>query len=249
MGTVIGTKADVERIAAHGRTSLMMAEARGGDIAAAAAARLGPAMAEVDAAATARKAAHDLVDTLWAAVVAEEAASDKGIGVVRDMMWNELGRPRRSPYFDQVFPGGVTTYTDVDVRKKALMMQVLRSRILSGAAPGLGTAVRAEWAADIETLRTSLDKAVAALLPAEAAASVADAAYRLAARLLQMRLRAFKQDLENLGVSKAHIFEIIPDAGPSTASSSSKPTNGSGPPPAGQPAPSTGLPTDTNKAA
>ena len=248
MPTIIGSKADVGQIEEHIREAQLNGLARGGDIAAAAEARLGSAIADIDAAAAARKAAVDEAARLRAALMAQDAKTDPGIAVIRDLMWNALGRPRQSTHLDQVFPGGVKTYTGVDPRQKPLLMQVLKSRILACAAPALSPAVRAGWAADVEALRVAHDKAVAALLPAEAAAHVTEVGYRMAARAAQPRLRAFKQDLENLGLSKTHIFEIIPDATPATSGNAGK-TNGNGDPPARESTRTTGPMTDAGKAA
>jgi hypothetical protein len=55
--------------------------------------------------------------------------------------------------------------------------------------------------------------AVEAHRPTEAAAVVAEAAYRSAVRGGHARLRSFKRDLKNLGLTEAQIHEIIPDAG------------------------------------
>jgi hypothetical protein len=45
----------------------------------------------------------------------------------------------------------------------------------------------------------------------EAAANIAEQAYRAAVRTAHSRLGAFKRDLKNLGLTEAQIHEIIPD--------------------------------------
>jgi hypothetical protein len=82
---------------------LRAALARGGDIADAANARLAPAVAAIDAAVALRRSTDDAEATAWAAVLAEDSKSDSAIGAIRDAMWNALGRPRQSPFLDQVF--------------------------------------------------------------------------------------------------------------------------------------------------
>ncbi|MDI3286838.1 hypothetical protein [Polyangium sp. 15x6] len=48
--------------------------------------------------------------------------------------------------------------------------------------------------------------------PVEAARVVAEAGYRAAVRGAHTRLKNFKRDLKNLGLTEAQIHEIIPDA-------------------------------------
>ena len=129
-------------------------------------------MAAIDSALALKKSADETAATAWAAVLAEDAKSDVGIGAVRDAMWNSLGRTRQSSYLDQVFPGGVSVYTSGDPSRQPVLMQVLRSRILSAAAPQWTEAQRSGWAAEIEALRVPYDAAIQAHRPAEAAAAV-----------------------------------------------------------------------------
>lgn len=68
------------------------------------------------------------------------------------------------------------------------------------------------WATQVEAARKSYATAVETHRPTEAAAHVAATGYRAAVRTGQARLRAFKRDLQNLGMSEAQIHEIIPDA-------------------------------------
>src|SRR5215831_5992859 len=133
MGEVIGAKANVGRIEEHVRRSLRAALARSGAVAQAAEARLGPSVAAIDTAASQRGAAFEAEKVAWAAVLAEDVNSDTGIGKLRDAMWNSLGRPRPCPTLDQIFPGGVATYTSGDPRGQPVLMQVLRSRVLSAS--------------------------------------------------------------------------------------------------------------------
>ena len=224
MGEVIGARADVARIEDHVRRALRTALARGADIAAEAEKRLSPAVAAIDSALALKRSADETEATAWAAVLAEDTKSDVGIGAVRDAMWNELGRARQSPYLEQVFPGGVSVYTSGNPSDQPVLMQVLRSRILSAAAPQWTDAQRTGWAAEIEALRVPYDAAVQAHRPTEAAALVATQAYRAAVHTGQARLRAFKRDLLSLGLTDPQIHEIIPDA--ATGSSAAKPPDG-----------------------
>lgn len=144
---------------------------------------------------------------------AEDKPSDLTIGTTRDVMWGALGRPKQSPSMDEVFPDGIGTYTDGDPRGQPLLMQVLHARILSASAPQWSAAQKAVWAAEIEARRVPYAAAVEALRPVEAAATVADAAFRATVRGAATRLRAYKRDLQNLGLTEAQIHVIIPDAG------------------------------------
>ena len=229
MGEVIGPKADVARIEDHVRRALRAAVARGEEVAQAAQGRLAPAVAAIDVAAAAHRVAADAEAEAWAAVLAEDAKSDLAIGSVRDAMWAALGRPRGSQPLEQVFPEGVRTYTSGDPRMQPVLMQVLRARVLTAAAPQWSKEMRDGWAATIETLRASYAAAVDAHRPAEANATVAEVAYRASVRSGQAALASFKRDLKSLGLSEAQIHDIIPDA--------TKPATGGAPVPPAPPAP------------
>jgi hypothetical protein len=182
MGEVINANASVARIEDHVRRALRTAVARGDEIGRAAESRLAPAVAGIDAAIVLQRSASETEATAWAAVLAEDAKSDRGIGALRDEMWNALGRPRPSPDMDQVFPGGVSVYTSGDPRQQPVLMEILKSRILSAAAPRWTEEMRKGWVAEIEALRATYEAAVAAHRPAEAAEMVADVGYRTAVR-------------------------------------------------------------------
>jgi hypothetical protein len=220
MGEVISPKADIARVEQHIRTAYERAIARGGEIAAAAEARIGPAVAAINAAVAVRDPANKAESASWALVLAEDAKSDPGIGSVRDAMWNALGRPKQSTHLDEVFPGGISTYTAGDPRGQPLLMQVLQSRILSASAPQWSDEKRKGWATEIEVLRVPYHAAVEAYRPAEAAALIAETGYRAAVRSGHARLRTFKRDLKSLGLTEAQIHEIIPDAGSGRSSGS-----------------------------
>ena len=153
MGVVIKAKADVSRIEEHVRQALRTARARGGEEADAAEARLGPAVAAIDAAAAAFGPAREAEADAWAVVLAEDAKSDIGIKNLRDEMWQALGRPRRSVYLQQVFPDGVATYTAGDPTQQPILMQTLQSRLQGAVAPQWSEAQREAWVARIEVLR------------------------------------------------------------------------------------------------
>lgn len=214
MGELISATAAAERIEDHIRTAFDKGTGRGGDIAAAADARLKLAVASIDAAVILRDAADKTERAAWTLVLVEDARSDPGIGSVRDAMYNALGRPKQSAELDRVFPGGIGTYTAGDPSGQPLLMQVLCSRILAGSAPQWPEAMRQGWAAEIEALRVPYHAAVEAHRPVEAAAVVALAGYRAAVRAGHARLTSYKRDLKNLGLTEAQIHDIIPDAGP-----------------------------------
>jgi hypothetical protein len=212
MAELISARADVGRIEDHVRRAWRAAQARGGEIAEAGAGRLGPAVASIDAAIALQQSTEDAEAIAWSQVLAEDAKSDELIGSVRDAMWNAIGRTRQNPALDQVFPGGVRTYTSGDPRAQPVLMQVLESRITAAAAPQWTDAMKQGWAAQVEAARKSYAATVEAHRPTEAAAQVATMGYRAAVRTGQARLHAFKRDLQNLGLSETQIHEVIPDA-------------------------------------
>lgn len=225
MGELISARADVARIEDHVRRALRAARARGGDVAEAAEARLAPAVTAIDSALALLTPARETEAVAWAAVLAEDAKSDDGIKGVRDAMWNALGRPRQSPYMDHVFPGGVTTYTAGNPTGKPTLMKILLSRLSTVSAPQWSKAQCEGWAAQIETLRQPYELAVETHRPTEAAVTIAEVGYRSAVRDAQARLRAFKRDLLNQGLTEPQTHEIIPDASATTPGTPSKAPN------------------------
>jgi len=213
MATTIHATARSAKVEETVRETLRRATARGGAVAAAAQSRLGEPLAAVDTAVATDRAAHATAATALAGVMAEKAKCDGAIGVVRDAMWNALDRPRAHPAMDAVFPSGMKAYTTGNPTEQPVMMQVLHSRILSGAAPQWTREMLDGWAATIDGLRTSLLAAVEAHRPARAAASVAHLAYRSAVRTAHARLADFKRDLKSMGQTEAQIGDLIPDAG------------------------------------
>lgn len=213
MGEVISSGADVARIDEHIHAAHDNAVARGGDIAAAAVDRLGPAIAAIDGASLLLQSARKTASAAWVLVLAQDTKADTGIGGVRDAMWNALGRPRQSPHMDEVYPGGVGIYTSGDPRGQPLLMKILHARILSAAAPQWAMISRQAWAAEVEALQVPYAAAVEAHRPAEASETVADAGYRAAVRSGHSRLGSFKRDLKSLGMTETQIHELIPDDG------------------------------------
>jgi len=212
MGELIAATAEISRVEEHIRDSYKMGLARGGEIGDAAKTRLASAVASIDASKTLLASANDAESAAWATVVAIDGDADVGIGAIRDEMWNALGRPRQSSHMDEVFPEGIGTYTSGDPRGQPVLMQVLAARIRASSAPQWSDAQRNAWAARVEALCAPYAAAVETYRPVEAAATVAQAAYRAAVRGGHVRLRSFKRDLKSLGLSEAQIHEIIPDA-------------------------------------
>jgi len=212
MGEVISSSANIDRIAEHVAQALQNGVARGGDIAAACKNRLETSQLAIENARTLHHAAEQAESAAWVIVLAKDNDADIAIGSVRDEMWNALGRPRQSPHMDEVFPGGVSTYTAGDPSHQPILMQILQSRITSASAPQWTDAKRTAWVATIEASRLPYKAAVDAHQPAEAAATVALAGYRAAVRGAHARLKSLKRDLKSLGLSEAQIHEIIPDA-------------------------------------
>ena len=249
MGEVIGPNAKLSRVADHVRRTLITAVARGGEIGKAAEDRLSEAVAKIDAATAMQRTAQEAEAKAWAAVLAEDARSDSAILALRETMWNVLGRPRAGYEMDEVFPGGASVYTAVDPRKQPVLMQILQSRILSSSASRWTEAMRKEWAAQVVALRAPFEAALAAHRPAEAATTVADFSYRSAVRTAHARLRIYKRDLMNIGMTDAQIHEIIPDASATTSGAAARRPNDEGPRPgSGAPAPGTSSATGTGHA-
>ena len=225
--SIISRTAEITKIEDHIRRASVNADAYGPEVAAAGQARLGPAIADIDAALAARGPAAAAETAAWAAVLREDEKSRVRVGIVRDAIWGALGRPHRSHHMTQVFPGGVATYTSGDPRRQPLLMSVLESLIAGCGAPSLTEEQRQGWIADIATARKAFEAALEKHRPTEAPAAIAEAKYRAAVRAGYDQLCSFKRDLETLGLSKAQIFDVIPDGG-KTAAKAAKADAGKG---------------------
>lgn len=212
MGAVIDAGAALERIEAHVRKAEENARLREGEIAAEAAARLGPALTLLDDSVSVLEAAKTAEATAWVVVLARDEAADRAIGSVRDEGWNALGRPRTHAAMEATYPGGVRTYTAGPPQKQPTIMLVLNDRITKVEAPQWKPEMRSAWIAKIDAARLPYDEALKAHEPLDAALTVAEAGYRAAVRSAHARLTAFKRDLKNLGLTETQIHAIIPDA-------------------------------------
>ena len=217
MAMVIPNNVGLTRIADHICRTLMTATAHGDDVAATARARLATAVANIEAAAAERRATGQAAAAAWARVLAVDARSRVRIGVLRDELWSALGRPRTSPYMLHVFPSGVTLYTAGDPRRRPVLIGILKERLASCPAPALTTEQHQRWAAELEDVRTACEDALDNHRPTAGPAALASSAYRNLVRVGHDQLRIFKRDLQNLSLTKAQIFAIIPDATPTRA--------------------------------
>ncbi|MDI3285886.1 hypothetical protein [Polyangium sp. 15x6] len=212
MGEVIAATGGIERIDEDVHSAYETAIGRGGEVAETAVARLQPGVTAIDNAKVVHEAAKKAESAAWAIVAGIDHDADGLIGSVRDEMWNALGRPKQSTHMDGVYPEGIGTYTAGDPLGQPLLMEVLKARILAAEAPQWPENKRNAWASAIEAKREAYDVAVKAYRPVEAARVVAEAGYRAAVRGAHTRLKNFKRDLKNLGLTEAQIHEIIPDA-------------------------------------
>jgi len=211
MGEVIRPNARTEEIEKDVRTARERGEARGGEIASTATARLSQAVASIDEAIEIRDGAAKAASAAWAGVLAADDGADIQIGSTRDDMWTAVGRVRQSADLDRVYPGGIGTYTSGDPRGQPLLMEVLVSRIRAATAPQWSAEKKSQWANEIEAARVPYAAAVERHRPLDAVEMVAQAGYKAAVRAGLARLVSFKRDLKNLGLTETQIHEIIPD--------------------------------------
>jgi hypothetical protein len=213
MGEMIAANAAVDRVEEYVRESLANGRAAGGEIKAAAEARLAGVVARLDGAKATLKAAAAAEGEAYLPVSAADDAADLIIGAVRDKMWNAIGRVKQHPAMDEVFPGGVGTYAHGDPRTQPVLMTILISRIAAVDAPAAWSAERRQgWAAEVEAARLPLVAALDAYTPMEAALTVAEATFRTRVRAAHSQLVKLKRDLKNHGLTETKIHQIIPDA-------------------------------------
>jgi len=217
MGEVIRITAGGEKIGECGRKTLRVGLALGGDVAAAVQVRLAAPIAALDAASAAQTVAADAAAGASAAIMAQHAKCDDLIFMIHDTMWNLVGRTRNGPEMDQAFPGGVTIYTDCTPHQQAMLIQVLKSRIIAVPCARWSEEARKDWVAQLEARRTEYEATLTAYRPLEATSMVAEAAHKTAVRSVHIGLRALKRDLKTAGYTESQIHEIIPDASPPAA--------------------------------
>lgn len=211
MGTVVRRDAAASVIAGDVRIAYRRAKKRGGEIGDVAEARLGPAVAAIDASEAILKGAVEAEEAAWEVVLARDYDADLVIGAQRDDIFNVIGRAARHPVMDHIYPGGFRIYTSGDPLQQPVLMQVLESRIRSLDSTLLTADKRAELLAALESVRVPFEAAVEAYRPLNAARTVAEASHRATIRTAHARLTAFKRDLKNLGLTEAQIHDIIPD--------------------------------------
>ena len=130
----------------------------------------------------------------------------------RDEVWNTIGRPRESVLMNTLYPGGVGTYTKVDVHDQPTIMQVLVNRLRAAEHPKISAEQRTAWCATIEGVRAPYEAALVPLKAAEAVENVARTAFVDAARVVARGLTRLKRDLKNMDLSETEIHQVIPDA-------------------------------------
>jgi hypothetical protein len=145
MGSSIPRTAGSKRIHETGKKALTAAQARGGDVKAAAEARLGPAVAAMDDNEAQLVKAEAVDEGLHAALLARDSDSDLEIGAVMDEMWNAMGRPNHSIDFNMIVNGGKKDWCAGDPAKQAALMAVLVKNIRGSNHPKLADKKEA-WA-------------------------------------------------------------------------------------------------------
>ena len=230
MATVIGPKANPKRIIQDARHAFRAGQAAGNEVGAMTAKHLEPALADYAAAEAAETSATEAEAVAQAAVKAEETKTKEGVGMVEDVMWNLLGRPRRSALMKLVFPRGSRPYLVGPATERSAMTQILVARL--GDVPTssrITEDTRKGWIEKLEGLRASSEAAVLAHRPLRAAARVARSSRLAAVAAVQAALMALKREMITQGMSEAKIHEVIPDASPRTSSAGGSPET---PPPA-----------------
>jgi hypothetical protein len=212
MGEVVRPGAGREEIRRDVADTVRNADRKGGAVAGEAHAWLDPVVARAVAAESADATATAAVDEAYAQVLTLDDRADSVIKRIRDELWNAIGRARDAAVMKDVFPGGVQTYTDTNVRVQPLLMQVLEGRIAAIDHPAVAPAMRDGWVAAVRAAREPYATAVEALRAAEALDAVTSRTNADAVRALAVALAKLKRAYLNLGLTEAQIHEIIPDA-------------------------------------
>src|SRR5881396_663034 len=170
--------------------------------------RLAAPLARYAAAASADASAREKEAAARTAVLQADENSKDSIRLMKDTMWNLLGRPRRNAQMDHVFPESVNEYLPKAPEEQPMMMRVLVMRLDGISSRRFTEEIRTSWVNRIEDLRVKEEAALAALEPLVVAARVTRSEVKTAVAAVRLGLLALKRDMQLGGMSEAQIHEI-----------------------------------------
>jgi hypothetical protein len=211
MGDVIRRTAAAEDIFADVKTSLVRAQARGGEWKALAEGQLGELAGLIETIEGRQRTANTERIARQAVADAAVEKADSVVGKVADDIWNAVGRPASDPALSLLFPGGVRYYLQAPANERHHRLELLASLLESGIHAKLDPVV-AKAAADairpqIAVVRAALETAAAA----QAAARLATRMVSSLAQAAQLELANLKRRYRSEGFSEADIHQVIPD--------------------------------------
>ena len=137
--------------------------------------------------------------------------ADLTIGAIRDEIWNMLGRPKNNQTMDEIFFGGIQTYSRAKLAEQPQKMQMLENQIEFVTNSALTDENRTLWIKRIRTSRLLLSEAMVPLSKISAEKKLASEAYDDVGPSARKALLRFKRALLNEGLSETQIHRLIPD--------------------------------------
>ena len=211
MGEVIRKDAAVEDILDDARTTLMQANARGGEWASTATARLSPVLDLADTVVTRLTEAKRENAPAEAVLTVANDVSDRLIQRVSDDVWNLVGRPASDAALDLIFPGGASAYTEGDTTEQPDRMDLLADLLASGIHPRLDRDKGQAFALEIRECAAALRAKAEVVRPLRVRIAMATKMQQAIARASQAALAGLKRSWKADGKSEVEIHEVIPD--------------------------------------
>ena len=211
MGNVISSKASIDDQLRDMRLTLQRAPHVSADWAADAERFLGEVHAAANAIEEELAAARTQLDELRAQRSAGDHRCNDLVGRIKDEVFNDVGRTRRHPQFQRVFPSGIRTYTEVAPRNKPLALRRLTRMLQTHRPPQLAE----------DQIRDAVDRLLNAaddlaaineqLAPHQDEVKLIEAQRTATARQAQLQLARLKTFWLSLGVPDVDIHRMIPD--------------------------------------
>jgi hypothetical protein len=175
-------------------------------------------LAQAAAYASRLAAIDDELATLRAEQDVACAAADALVARIKDDAFNRIGRSANDPLFDELFPAGKSTYTDITAARKPTALRLLASVLETSKHEVITAAVVAPYVVQIRAAATAIEVLNTRALPILANRDLVRAQYASSARTGQVQLSRLKKHWRSIGRSEAAIHQIIPDR-PTTAGS------------------------------
>jgi hypothetical protein len=211
MGDVIRKDAAAGDIIADARTTVINAQAKRGTWQSTTEEKLSAGLAAVAVLEAKLSTLSQQAEPLIAAIHVIDDVADPFIGKLSDDAWNLLGRPSADPFYDLLFPGGISVYTDGPDEEQPARMELLASLLETHIHPRLDKEFAAHSAAELRKMASKYQAALDAARPLRLQIQIYTKTRMILARGLQLSLASLKRRLKSDGFTETDIHTVIPD--------------------------------------